>query len=106
MSKNGDHLSQIERRESIERCPILQTNVRWPAPVDQRLNELIDAIVSRGFDATRSRLMAALVSTAPPDAQTLENMFREYLGMTAGKVVLQRSGPILVPERRPGRRAR
>jgi hypothetical protein len=91
---------------SIEGCPDLQTNVRWPIPVDQRLNELIEQIEAGGFDATRSLLLAALVAGAPVSASKLENLIRTYRSKTAGAIVLQTKGPILVPDRAPGRRPR
>jgi hypothetical protein len=98
----------IPRRTRIERCPALQTNVLWPAPVDQRLNELIERMGDDAavVDVSRSRLLAALVTSAPTDGQSLEDLIRAYVAKTAGAVVLQPTGPILVSPRRPGRRSR
>jgi len=96
----------IPRPTSIEACPDLQTNVRWPIPVDQRLNELIEQIEASGFDATRSLLLAALVADAPISGSKLENLIRTYRAKTAGAIVLQKKGPIPVPARAPGRRPR
>ena len=79
----------------------------WPAPVDQRLNELIDRLASAGGgDTTRSCLLAALVAGAPSDPEVLREILSTYRRLTAGKVVLQPSGPINPPVRRPGRRPR
>lgn len=97
----------IARATRIERCPPVQTNVMWPVPVDQRLNELIDRLAGAGEgDTTRSRLLAALVAGAPTDADELRKMLSRYGQLTAGKVVLQPKGPIDLPVRRPGRRPR
>lgn len=97
----------IPRTTRIERCPPVQTNVLWPAPVDQRLNELIDRLVSAGGgDTTRSCLLAALVAGAPSDPAVLREMLNTYRQLTAGKVVLQPRGPIDLPVRRSGRRPR
>lgn len=97
----------IARTTRIEQCPPVQTNVMWPAPVDQRLNELLDRLAAAGEgDTTRSRLLAALVAGAPSDPDVLREMLSTYGQLTAGKVVLQPRGPIDLPVRRPGRRPR
>lgn len=96
----------VDRRVSIERCEPLQTNVRWPFPVDQRLNELITLLGNNGFESTRSLLVAALVANAPADASDLEELIREYRRKKVGSVVLQRSGSVVFPDRSPGRRPR
>lgn len=95
----------IRRDERIESCPSLQTNVSWPVPVDQRLNELLDQLdeVSAG-DITRSKLLAVLVVTAPSSGNALERLVKRYRRLTAGDVVLQEAGDIALPDRRPGRR--
>lgn len=96
----------ISRSTPVEKCPPLQTNVRWPTPVDQRLNELLDLISAHGGEATRSQLLAALVADAPVDASHLDALVRQYKHKTAGTIVLQPRGPIAVPQRKPGRRHR
>lgn len=97
----------LPRSTRIERCPLVQTNVHWPVPIDQRLNELLDQLVELGTgEASRSQLLAALVAVAPASGQELEELLRRYRRLTAGAIVLQRSGPIAMPVRRPGRRPR
>jgi hypothetical protein len=96
----------IPRATKIERCPAVQTNVRWPMPVDQRLNELLARLIDAGDGpTTRSRLLAALVADAPSDPEKLRAVLLAYGQLTAGKVVLQQAGPIALPVRKPGRRA-
>lgn len=97
----------IDRATRVERCPAVQTNVMWPAPVDQRLNELLGRLADAGSgDTSRSRLLAALVAGAPADPDQLRELLHTYGRLTAGAVVLQRNGPIDLPVRRPGRRPR
>ena len=96
----------IERRTRSEKCAPVQTNVRWPAPVDQRLNELLDRLTAAGGEATRSQLLAALVAKAPASGADLANLLAEYKRTTAGKLVLQPRGQIVMQRRRPGRRGR
>lgn len=102
-----DDAKPIPRATRIERCPAVQTNVRWPMPVDQRLNELLGRLDDAGDgQTTRSRLLAALVARAPTDPDELREVLLTYGRLTAGKVVLQPTGPIELPVRRPGRRSR
>jgi hypothetical protein len=96
----------IARKTRVERCPTVQTNVHWPAPVDQRLNELIERLSEAGVECTRSQLLAAVVSATPTDKDRLEQLIRAYRQMTAGAVVCQRTGPIVLMPRKPGRRPR
>lgn len=97
---------RLSRNTSIERCPSVQTNVHWPCPVDQRLNELLEGLTARGLECTRSQLLAALVLAARPTPTSLERIVRSYRMATAGDVVLQTKGPIVLAERKPGRRPR
>ena len=96
----------IDRSTPIERCSPLQTNVHWPVPIDQRLNELVAVLGRHGYDSSRSLLVAALVAASPTEPEQLEQLIRKYRRMKAGTVVLQQRGPIAVPDRKPGRRPR
>jgi hypothetical protein len=96
----------VPRRERLLRCPYVQTNVRWPVPIDQRLNELLDLLNAAGMDCTRSQLLAALVAMAPANLSELQRLLQDYGETSAGAVVLQARGGIEVPARRPGRRPR
>jgi hypothetical protein len=87
------------------RCPYIQTNVRWPLPVDQRLNELVTLLGKGGVHVTRSQLVAALVAAAPTAEAELQELFATYSSQSVGSVVLQRRGDIVPAKRRPGRRA-
>jgi hypothetical protein len=101
----GDDLPTIARSTLIERCPVVQTNVRWPAPVDQRLNELLVRLLDGGKgEISRSKLIAVLVATAPTEPDRLDDLVRQYRELRAGAVVLDSQDPIIVPSRRPGRR--
>ncbi len=95
----------ISRRERVVRCPYIQTNVRWPLPVDQRLNELVSLLAKGGVHVTRSQLVAALVARAPIAVAELQELFAKYSDQSAGSVVLQKRGDIIPAKRRPGRRA-
>jgi hypothetical protein len=96
----------VQRRERLLQCPYVQTNVRWPVPIDQRLNELLALLNAAGMDSTRSQLLAALVATAPAKLGDLQRLLQDYSEKSAGAVVLQPRGPIEIGARRPGRRTR
>jgi hypothetical protein len=102
---DGPATHAISRRERVVRCPYVQTNVRWPLPVDQRLNELVSLLDDGGIHVTRSQLVAALVARAPAALADLKDLFAKYAGQSAGSVVLQRRGDIVPAKRRPGRRS-
>jgi hypothetical protein len=74
--------------------------------VDQRLNELLAQLSVSRPDTTRSQLLAALVSMAPVEPSELAGIIREYVSKRAGGIVLQRTGPITMVRRQPGRRPR
>jgi hypothetical protein len=95
----------ISRRKRVVQCPYVQTNVRWPLPVDQRLNELVSLLSTRSVHVTRSELVAALVAGAPTAIAELQELLATYSSQSAGSVVLQKRGNIVPAERRPGRRA-
>lgn len=96
----------LPRRQRLLQCPYVQTNVRWPVPIDQRLNELLALLNAAGTDSTRSQLLAALVARAPARLDDLQRLLQDYSEKSAGAVVLQSRGSIEVPARRPGRRSR
>jgi hypothetical protein len=102
----GDPQRAIDPKTRIEKCEPVQTNVHWPAPVDQRLNELLERLSTVGEEATRSQLLAALVASAPVAGSQLAALLGQYRRSTAGKIVLQRQGPIVLERRQPGRRPR
>ena len=99
--------SEIERDSQIESCPVVQTSVSWPAPVDQRLNELLEEFIAvSAGDISRSKLLAAIVAATPSTGSELQQLVRRYRELTAGDVVLQEAGPITLQTRQPGRRPR
>lgn len=105
VAKRVDRAVRVSRLQRVDRCEPVQTNVRWPVPVDQRLNELLDRLTDAGGSASRSELLAALVTSAPTDGRKLEATLVHYRSRKAGDVVTTQ-GPIIVPIRRPGRRPR
>src|SRR5262249_28765726 len=95
---DGRATRAISRRERAVLCPYIQTNVRWPLPVDQRLNELVSLLDNAGVQVTRSQLVAALVAQAPNAVAELQELFARYNQQSAGSVVLQTRGAIIPAE--------
>ena len=91
----------------IESWRKVQTNILWPAPVDERLNELVAELeeVSAG-DFSRSRLLAVLVALAPSEGSDLEGMVKKYRQLTAREIGFQAPEQLEQNVRMPGRRAR
>jgi hypothetical protein len=66
----------VSRSTKVERCPVVQTNVLWPVPADQRLNELLDRLTDLNVGETsRSQLLSALVAAAPAERDELRTWF-------------------------------
>src|SRR5258708_32242630 len=94
--REGRATRAISRRERVVRCPYVQTNVRWPLPVDQRLNELVSLLGEGGVQVTRSQLVAALVAHAPTAVAGLRELFVRDNQQSAGSGVLH-TGDATVP---------
>lgn len=54
------------------------TSLRWPWPVNQRLNELLQGARSAGEPATRAEILAALVMDCPEDMERLARILQRY----------------------------
>ena len=98
--------SLLARSMHIELCPVVQTSVLWPYPIDQRLNELAVIASTIAGDVSRSQLLAAIVSNTAADREHLRSVLAHYKGLTVGRVVLQRTGEVVVSRRPAGRRPR
>jgi len=99
-------VAAIDRSSLVVHAPAIPTTVYWPAPVDQRLNEVLDVLGRSGISISRSELLAALVAACPPEVGALSEVLSAYWRNTVGEVVLQNRGAVVVPPRRPGRRPR
>jgi DNA-binding response OmpR family regulator len=54
------------------------TSVKWPDPVDDRLEVLLALLKAEGEQVSRSQLLAALVARAPLDGGALAETVRTY----------------------------
>jgi len=104
------HPRDIHHSEVIRECEKWPTNIIWPAPIDVRLNALVDRAIQAGEPDTlsRSELLAALVLAAPSEGEELTTILRTYRKakvaqcMTAGST--SNGNVITLEARRPGRR--
>lgn len=78
-----------------------QPGLRWPVPIDARLDDLVDYANAAGAATTRQELLAALVLSAPTGPEKLRNAVlrlrtatvREAaLGSDVGEYVIRRPG--------------
>lgn len=75
------------------------TSVQWPAVVDARLDELLDACIRAGENTSRSQILAALVCDARLDGDGLGVVIRNYRRMSVDEFT-----PGSPQQRKPGRR--
>jgi hypothetical protein len=102
---NG-RLKRIDADSLLPTCPKVQSSVLWPAPIDLRLNDLVDDATRVGERLSKADALAALVLAAPTDPEELGQLVRKYRSARARDAVPQavRSGVISVAPRQSGRR--
>jgi hypothetical protein len=90
---------------------VWSTSMRWPAPIDRRLDGLVECAKDAGEgQLSRGELVAALVATAEEDGAKLRKALEHLRLAKVRDVTLQRDqvGPgarvIALDARRPGRR--
>lgn len=100
---------RVPLTEPVRSCEKWTTNVIWPAPIDQRLKQLVEQAIDAGEPEllSRSELLAALVLTAPNDAAALRAILERYRqarvrDCRVGKTAVT-GNVIVLAERRPGR---
>lgn len=83
-----------------------QPGLRWPIPIDARLDALVGAANAAGAATNRTELLAALVLAAPTGAPTLRNTVLKLRVATVGQTALGTARPGRYDLRRPGRPSR
>jgi hypothetical protein len=101
--------TQISASEIVRRTKKWQTSVSWPSPIDQLLDQLVNAAIDagEGDDLSRSEVLAALVSVAPRSGHDLRRVLDEYRQRKVSELWPERqikSGVLRLPARKPGRR--
>jgi hypothetical protein len=96
---------QIAPDEKLRECEVWQTNIRWPVPVDARLNALIELAEDEGESLSRSDLVAALVCAAPASGAELAKLVKSYRTKRARDIAIGEAEVVDLPLRKPGRRA-
>jgi hypothetical protein len=96
---------EIAPDEKLRECEVWQTNIRWPVPVDTRLNALIELAEDEGESLTRSDLVAALVCAAPTSGAELGKLLKSYRTKRAGDIAIGEAEVVPLPVRKPGRRS-
>lgn len=99
-----ERTGRIDPAVPLPRCPKVQSNVYWPAPIDHRLNQLVDLAVSVGEKLSRADLLGALVQNAPEDGESLGDLVRAYRRTSAGQTLVSTEEVVSLHKRRPGRR--
>jgi hypothetical protein len=86
----------------VMRAATKQPGLRWPIPIDARLDGLVGAANAAGAGTTRTELLAALVLSAPTSGATLRGAVVKLRvstvrqaalgGKDPGKYVLRKRG--------------
>jgi hypothetical protein len=95
---------EIAPDEKLRECEVWQTNIRWPVPVDARLNALMELAEDEGESLTRSDLVAALVCAAPASGAELAKLVKSYRIQRVRDISIGEAEVVPLPVRRPGRR--
>jgi hypothetical protein len=96
----------------LRETEVWSTNLRWHAPLDARLSDLVRSAIDAGENTNRSEVVAALVLTAPEDGQELGRRIHQLRLAKVRDTLLQSNAPdesadvIELAERRPGRKRR
>jgi hypothetical protein len=84
------------------------TSLRWPVPIDHRLDLLVK--LGRGERTNRTELLASLVLTAPESAEELSQIIRRYRSAKVRNALVGegREGEVIsiARPRKPGPRPR
>lgn len=101
--------SELELSEYIRDLQPEQFNARIPGPVARRADQLVEVLLDRARtlgSVTRGELVAALIHTAPDDADDLRAKVEEYRNARVWQTLIgvtQEKGPFRLEARRRGR---
>ena len=90
--------------ELLWQQPRRNTLISWPEAVDQRLDILVRATTAAGENASRSQILAALVTAADTDPQALARLLRSYRRLHADALAGDNDRTDLPTVRTPGPR--
>lgn len=102
MDEHGFELSDLVRTAKDR-----QVNMRWPIPVDARLDALLDRATAAGERTNRRELVAALIATTDLDGDALGDLLRRFRKMRVREAVLDPpsdSRVVRISDKKPGPR--
>ncbi|HEU0086240.1 MAG TPA: hypothetical protein VFQ77_01055 [Pseudonocardiaceae bacterium] len=98
----------FELGELVRTAKDKQIGVRWPIPVDARLDALMERAVEAGERTTRREVVAALVATTDLDGEAIGRLLRKYRTMRVREVLLDTPADarvVRIAGQRPGPRS-
>src|SRR5438477_356357 len=99
-------VASVAPETPLQQCEPVGTSARWPFPIAERLNQLLDLARKAGEKLSKEDLLGALVLNARPDGDALGVLVRTYRRTPAGQAYIPpRQNRIDPPKkRRPGPR--
>lgn len=94
----------VDTQQRLIAAPTKQPGLRWPLPIDVRLDELVRRANESGANTSRQELLAALVLTAGSSGTKLLKAVVELRKARIGDVLI-RDDVDRLPIHGPGRRA-
>jgi hypothetical protein len=76
----------------LANCELKNAAIRWPLPIDDRLDTLVEAVEDVGERTTRKELAAAILLAATESPDQLSQLLRRY------RTALVRDASLTVPE--------
>jgi hypothetical protein len=79
---------RVDAEARLHRCLDVAAGIRWPFPLEARLDQLIELADNSGENTNKTELVAAFVYGSPSDVAGLVAVLHSYRIATAGDALL------------------
>jgi hypothetical protein len=84
----GRVTDRVQADQRLPECPERQSGIVWPAPIHERVDQLVAAARASGLRTTRKELVAALVLAASEDPDELMALLLHFRRATAREALV------------------